>query len=111
MTGTSQPFRGGVMIWRSDSRTVYVVRLNGEWAAYQETWKEGEALRCSGPHIGRGFGKVYCDNPEVQRVLGAATGGERPGSTLFVQECERGLLLDIASVGKRMLSQARATRW
>jgi len=102
--GTSQPFANGVMIYRSEpTRMIYVILGNNRWAVYDDDWFPGTPLACSGPYIASGFGQVYCDHPGVARALGPALNAERPGSIMFIQEFERGIIFGIEQVGTRIL--------
>jgi hypothetical protein len=97
----------GYMIWRSDTRTVYVVRkldrLTGRSEAwvYHDTWSEGMPEippACAGltPPTEleipiRGFGKIWCDN-SLHEHIGFSYGSEQ-GGDLLIQDTERGLYL------------------
>jgi len=110
MLGTSQAFANGVMVYRSEpSRMIYVILDDGRWAVYDDDWYPGTPLTCSGQYIGRGFGEVYCDHAGVAQVLGPATTAERPGSTMFIQEFESGIIFGIEQVGTRILDADDAT--
>jgi len=67
-----QAFERGRMLWRGDTRTIYVVyeggTLDGIFYAFADTWEEGDPVySCAGePPAGRikpwrGFGKVWCE--------------------------------------------------
>ena len=43
-----QTFEGGLMIWRSDTREIVVIRRDGEWTVHGSNWKTGEALADAG---------------------------------------------------------------
>ena len=54
------------MIWRADSRTIYVVRSDGSWSSYADSWDasqpEGGAETAPSPALRapkRGFGKIW----------------------------------------------------
>jgi hypothetical protein len=101
------------MIWRSDSRTIYVIpqgdSLTGrsEALVYDDTWSEGMLEippSCAGltPPTGlqipiRGFGKVWCDNNLYDRI-GFGHGSEK-AVDLLIQEAERGLYISLPEVG------------
>lgn len=79
-----QPFQKGFMYWRSDTRQIYVVMNTGRWAAYPDTWNEGDPNPLVGgtPPAGaleptRGFGKVWREQSGVRDSLGWATVQER----------------------------------
>lgn len=97
------------MIWRSDERTVYVIRrldrLTGRSEAwvYSDTWTEGMPEippDCAGLATPdqleipvRGFGKIWCDNA-LYEAIGFAHGSEQ-GGALLIQDTERGLYLGL----------------
>lgn len=95
-----EPFELGHMLWREDTRTIYVLKRDGTWKAYDDTWQEGRDIVKWGyvPPAGRvepirGFGKVwrsYLGGPSGQ--LGWATEPER-GFYGVVQPFDRGLML------------------
>jgi len=103
----------GYMIWRSDSRTIYVIpqgdSLTGrsEALVYDDTWSEEISEippSCAGltPPTGlqipvRGFGKVWCDNNLYDRI-GFGHGSEK-AVDLLIQEAERGLYISLPEVG------------
>jgi photosystem II stability/assembly factor-like uncharacterized protein len=109
-TGTAPD---GYMIWRSDSRTIYVIpqgdTLAGstEVMVYEDTWTEDMPEippSCAGliPPTGlqmptRGFGKVWCEN-NLRDLIGFGYGSEKP-TDLFIQEAERGLYMSVPEVG------------
>jgi hypothetical protein len=69
------------MLWRSDSDLIYVLYDNGTWAAYRDTWQDGDpdytcGVPTSPPTPRRGFGKVWCTYQTVRNDLGEATEGE-----------------------------------
>jgi hypothetical protein len=73
-----EEFEGGRMFWREDDGHVYVLFDDDLWAVYDDTWSEGDAeyscgVEQSPPTPLRGFGKVWCTNPDVQEKLGDAT--------------------------------------
>ena len=82
-----QPFEGGWMFWRSDTRVIYVIPAKMPYATYQDTWTDTQPEytcpnsypRQTPPTPKRGFGKVWCDpaNAVVRKLLGNATGDER----------------------------------
>ncbi len=61
-----QRFHNGQMIWRQDTRQIYVLYNDGRWNVYDDKWQEGDPV--DDPTIvvppgvqqpGRGFGKVW----------------------------------------------------
>lgn len=94
-------FEHGLMFWRADTRTIYVL-FNadaGDWYAFTDTWTEGmEPGGGPAPVAGRyrpklGFGKVWIEQQDVQKRLGYALTESEIGGTLAVQRFERGLML------------------
>lgn len=82
-------FEGGFMIWRSDTREIYVLYDDRTYAAYADTWAEGEPVNipetppAGRAAPGRGFGKLWANNPDLRARLGWATGGEDSYQTPF----------------------------
>jgi photosystem II stability/assembly factor-like uncharacterized protein len=103
----------GYMIWRSDSRTIYVIpqgdSLTGraEVLVYEDTWSEDMPEippSCAGlsPPMGlqipvRGLGKVWCDNSLYDQI-GFGYGSEK-AVDLLIQEAERGLYISLPESG------------
>ncbi len=95
-----QPFQRGRMIWRSDTRTVYVLHQDGTWQAFSDTWQEGQPERDPTlvPPAGlyqpiRGFGRIWREElggPDA--AIGWATAPEQ-GRSGQVQRWTRGLLI------------------
>ena len=56
VTLLEQSFQGGLAIWRSDTRQIYVLRRDGNtWSAHSDTWQPATGSR-STCHRLRGFG-------------------------------------------------------
>jgi hypothetical protein len=99
MAGAYQPFQRGRMFWRGDEKQIYVVRRDGTWAAFQDTWAEGQPSTDPAltPPEGllqpiRGFGKVWREQlggPDAQ--IGWATEHEA-GGMLLIQSFRGGML-------------------
>ncbi len=103
----------GYMLWRGDTRTIYVIPpgdpVSGltEVMVYEDNWSEEMPEippSCAGltPPMGlempvRGFGKVWCDN-SLYDLIGFGLGSEK-AVDLFVQEAERGLYISLPEVG------------
>jgi hypothetical protein len=79
-----QGFERGVMYWWGPTHQIYALAGNeggGRWSQYEDTYQEGEQLAPLSPPSGliapgRGFGKVWRNNPSVQQSLGWAVGPE-----------------------------------
>ena len=74
------------MLWFSDTDQIYVLLPDGTWQAHEDTWEEGDPTFSCNPLEGeadspplprRGFGKLWCSDPEFQEVLGAIPREER----------------------------------
>lgn len=96
-----EPFERGWMLWRQNNDMLYAF-YGGGFRTFQypsanppEFWC-GDAAAAGNPR--RGFSRVWCDNPDVRRALGAAlareTGENRP-----IQEFERGFFVWISERG------------
>lgn len=90
------------MLWFSDSRQIYVLFPDGTWQAYDDTWEEGEPTFSCNPLEGepdspplprRGFGKLWCSQPELQEVLGTVPREERLCQHSVTQPFASGRLL------------------
>jgi hypothetical protein len=92
------PFEGGQMLWRGDTDMIYVLYNDGRWASYSNEWHEGDPTFTCGeedPTITpiRGFGRVWCDYPDVGEELGAMTAAEIGDSASAVQDFVNGTIL------------------
>lgn len=95
-----QPFELGMMFWRGDVRQVDVLRQDGTWESWADTWVEGQPVLDPAltPPPGRfqpmrGFGKVWREalgGPEAW--IGWATAQEQGGAGL-VQTFEQGFVV------------------
>lgn len=99
--GAALAFERGWMLWRADTRTIYVLFNENPlvWYAFADGWVEGMEPG-GGPtdkpglyRPQRGFGKVWSENPDVQRRLGFALDGVEGAGTLIAQPFERGLII------------------
>lgn len=85
-----EPFERGHMVWRSDTREIYVMYNDSSYEVYQDTWQEGDPVDIPGtPPPGllapvRGFGNLYAHQPHLQERLGWAT-AEEIGYTMAVE--------------------------
>ncbi|MFQ5857280.1 MAG: hypothetical protein ACE5LU_16865 [Anaerolineae bacterium] len=98
-----QPFEGGVMIWRADTRTIYVLYHDGSWDGFEDTWTPDQPDRDPNvqPPPGReqpvrGFGKIWREQQGVRERLGWALQSEE-GYASPIQGFERGTAIGIAS--------------
>ena len=72
-----QSFEKGMMVWRGDTRKIYVLFNDGTWQALDDTWQDGDNVGTDSAPQGlikpeRGFGKVWFQIAGVS-VLGWAT--------------------------------------
>jgi hypothetical protein len=101
-------FEHGLMYWRGDTRTIYVLFADqpGVWYSFADAWTEGSpAGGGAGPQAGqyipkRGFGKVWRERAEVQQRLGYAVTPEEFGYTGPLQQFENGVMLSLQSQGQ-----------
>lgn len=86
------------MLWRGDTDTIYVLTHDGRWASYPNEWRQGDPEFTCGDENPlttpiRGFGRVWCDHPDVRETLGAATAAEVGDSASAVQDFGNGVIL------------------
>ncbi|MFN8457020.1 MAG: hypothetical protein U0401_20535 [Anaerolineae bacterium] len=112
-----QSFEGGLMFWRSDTRSIYVLPFNQPYASFADTWDESQPVYLC-PEFGppqtpptpqRGFGKIWCAQPQLRQLLGRATGQERPFAAL-IQEFATGLILQ-TDQGVIYIFENGSNRW
>jgi hypothetical protein len=89
IAAAAQRFEHGIMIWRSDWGSIYVLYDGNRLERYQDTWQPGETFADDPPPAGlvqpvRGFGKVWATYPGVRAALGWAVEPEQ-GYTMQVQ--------------------------
>jgi hypothetical protein len=99
VTLLEQSFQGGLAIWRSDTREIYVLRREGyRWSVHSDTWRPGERIAVdAAPPPGAlvpagGFGSVWRSTPEIKSRLGWAVYEPR-GSGGTIQMFERGMIV------------------
>ena len=65
---------------------IYVLFPDGTWQSFPDTWQEGDPTFSCNPLGGeadspplprRGFGKLWCSDPELQEVMGTIPREER----------------------------------
>jgi len=96
--GAQQFFERGQMLWRKDTRVIYVLTENGTWQRCSDTWEESmdiyscpEAAQQTPAPI-RGFGKVWCEQLGGSNAkIGWATTDEQP-YTVHWQGFKQGLM-------------------
>ncbi|HVC33684.1 MAG TPA: zf-HC2 domain-containing protein [Chloroflexota bacterium] len=80
---TRETFQHGLMIRRDDVRQIFVIRDDGTWFVYPDTYQNGEAL----PDVGAapaglfapvgGLGKLWREQSGLRQALGWATAPEQ----------------------------------
>jgi anti-sigma factor RsiW len=99
VTLLEQSFQGGLAIWRSDTRQIYVLRREGSsWSIHTDTWHPGDKISVdTAPPPGAmvptgGFASVWRSTPDMQKKLGWAVYAPR-GSAGLIQTFERGVVV------------------
>ncbi len=100
--GDAQP-TDRFMLWFSHEDLIYVLLPDGSYDTYDDTWEEGKdptfpcnpsgGIEDSPPLPRRGFGKLWCSNPELQEILGTVPREERLCQYSVLQRFESGRLL------------------
>lgn len=110
-----QPFEGGLMIWRGDTRQIYVLFNTQSYETHNDTWQAGESLEYSQPPPAgrlqpvRGFGKVWLEWSHVRSLLGWATAAEQ-GYTGTVERHQHWMGRNQTTVTFFTLPDGRAVR-
>jgi hypothetical protein len=75
------------MLWFSGENLIYVLYPDGRYVGFPDTWREGSdptfpcnplnGEEASPPLPRRGFGKLWCGDPNLQAVMGAVPREER----------------------------------
>jgi anti-sigma factor RsiW len=99
VTLLEQSFQGGLAIWRSDTREIYVLQRDGNtWSVHPDTWRPGDRISVDVPPPpgalvpAAGFGTVWRSRPEIKSRLGWAVYEPR-GSGGSIQTFEHGLIV------------------
>lgn len=101
ITVAEQFFEGGIMFWRSDKAEIYVLFGDGTFSTYLDLWNDtlpvyscpDEALSETPPTPQRGFGLVWCGDPQVRQALGPALTEERAYEAVL-QDFDQGTVLE-----------------
>jgi hypothetical protein len=81
---TQQPFDGGQMLWPGNVGDILVLKRDGTWTGYPNTWQAGQPLTDPGaPPAGHlapvgSFGKIWGEQAGVRSALGWATAAAQP---------------------------------
>ncbi len=96
-----QPFESGAMVWREDTRQIYVFYNDGGWQLFDDTFEEGmmEVDHSLSPPSGRqqpvrGFGKIWREAEGVKERIGWANDKEYPVDGQ-VQRFEHGEMIQV----------------
>jgi hypothetical protein len=91
------------MLWFSHEKQIYVLLPDGTYQTYADTWEEDKdpTFSCnplggeadSPPLPRRGFGKLWCSDPQLQQVMGTVPREERLCQHAVLQRFEKGRLL------------------
>lgn len=90
------------MLWFSHEGQIYVLRPDKSWQSYPDTWTENQPTfacnplgseEASPPLPRRGFGKLWCENPELQTIMGTVPREERLCQHTVLQPFQHGRLL------------------
>ena len=90
------------MLWLSWEDLIYVLLPGGHWQAVVDSWSDEQPTYACNPFGGeptspplprRGFGKVWCENEEIQSAMGAVTVEERQCQYAVTQSFARGRII------------------
>jgi len=99
--GTEPPF-DRFMLWFSHEVHIYTLLPDKRWQAYADTWTEEQPTFACNPMGGaeespplprRGFGKLWCENAELQAAMGTVAKEERLCQHTVLQPFQYGRLL------------------
>lgn len=90
------------MLWFSHEGQIYVLRPDKSWQTYPDTWTEDQPTFACNPLGGeptspplprRGFGKLWCEDKELQTTMGTVAKEERLCQHTVLQPFQKGRLL------------------
>ncbi|MBX3012465.1 MAG: hypothetical protein KF832_13200 [Caldilineaceae bacterium] len=90
------------MLWFSQELQIYVLRPDQSWQAHPDTWTEDQPTFACNPFGGeaaspplprRGFGKLWCEEPALQEMMGTVAREERLCQHTVLQPFQQGRLL------------------
>jgi hypothetical protein len=116
-----ESFEHGFMFWREDTKHAYVLYgVDNTWQEFTDTYVDGQPeYSCpnastpstSPPTPKRGFGKVWCTQPDVRSRLGKALTDEI-GNTRPLQDFQNGSMLLIPDyVGIPLVLYTNSGHW
>jgi len=86
----AQRFERGLMLWREDQRTIYVIASDNTWRKIVDTWVEGmpqfscpDELPAGLVKPRRGFGYAWCNVAGLKVLLGWGLEVEHGFTTQF----------------------------
>lgn len=90
------------MLWFGSEGNIYALLPDGTYEVFTDTWQEGDPTFTCNPLEGdpqspplprRGFGQVWCENPELQEAMGTIEREERLCQHAVDQRFAQGRLL------------------
>lgn len=90
------------MLWFGHELQIYVLRPDKSWQVYPDTWTEDQPTFACNPLGGeetspplprRGFGKLWCEQAELQTIMGTVAKEERLCQHTVLQTFTQGRLL------------------
>jgi hypothetical protein len=114
-TITIEPFQGGYLAWIKADDLIYAIGDDGRWSAHPNSWQAGEAsLPYSAAQTygypAMGFGKLWCSNVTINRMLGAPRGPEEPNDSAQRQLFENGQIFRVQG-GRTFILLHDGTGW
>jgi len=112
---TIEAFQGGYLVWVQAEDRIYAIGNDGRWSSHPNSWQAGEtSLPCSAAQAygypAMGFGKLWCNDSTVNRLLGAPLGPEEPEDNAQRQIFENGQIFR-AHGGETFLLLRDGTGW
>lgn len=112
---TIEAFEGGYLVWIQAEDRIYAITNDGRWSTHPNSWQAGEAsLPCSAAQTygypAMGFGKLWCSNATINRMLGAPRGPEEPNDSAQRQLFENGQIFRVQG-GRTFVLLYDGTRW
>lgn len=105
--GSYEQFNGGFMLYDQTNPRIYVFKTSqNSWQSFPDPWQEGQdEISCPEAaelgHPRRGFGAVWCQNPDIRNALGDSQ-QEETFDALTFQNTDQALLINIPARGSRV---------